>query len=86
MEITVASIIAFVTLIIGAITKKFNIVNKKFIPIQNIVIGILSGLLVFLTGLDNNIFSALVTCLMSSLSAGGLYDSITIRKEKINEN
>ena len=39
MEITITSIISFVTLVIGFISKKLKIVNKKYIPYQNILIG-----------------------------------------------
>ena len=40
MEITIPSIITFVTLIMGMISKKFNIMNSKHIPFQNVLIGI----------------------------------------------
>lgn len=86
MEISITSIITFVTLIIGYIAKKFNLVNKKYLPIQNIVIGIISGTLVYLTGLSNNFINAIITCLISALGAGGLYDTLNIKKGETNEN
>ena len=86
MEMTIASIISSVTLLIGYISKRFNLVNSKFIPTQNIVIGLVSGLLVYLTGLEYNIYNAIVTCLISSMSAGGIYDTLHTRKEELNEN
>ena len=43
---------------------------------KNRFIGVLSGILVYFLKLDTNIWSALVICLISALSAGGLYDSI----------
>lgn len=84
MELTITSIISFVTLIIGFISKRFKIVSKKFIPYQNLIIGIISGLLVYLTGIDENLYSAIIASIMASLSAGGLYDAIP-KKEVINE-
>lgn len=86
MEITIPSIIAFVTLLIGLISRKLNIYNKKYIPIQNVLIGLLSGFLVWLTGLESNIYNALITCLISALSAGGLYDTLRTRKVTTDEN
>ena len=74
MELTVSGIVAFVTLILGQITKKLGLVNKKYIPIQSVVIGLVSGLITWLTDLDTNIVSAMITCLISSLCASGLYD------------
>lgn len=80
MEITIPSIITFVTLIMGMISKKFNIMNSKHIPFQNVLIGIVSGVLVFLTDLEPNILNAIITCLIASLGAGGLYDTIKSQK------
>lgn len=81
MEITVPSIITFVTLIMGMISKKFNIMNSKHIPFQNVLIGIVSGVLVFLTDLEPNILNAVITCLIASLGAGGLYDTIKAKSK-----
>ena len=74
MELTVSGIVAFVTLVLGQFTKKLGLVNKKYIPIQSVVVGLLSGLIVWLTELDTNIASAMTTCIISSLCASGLYD------------
>lgn len=79
MELTIASVIAFVTLIVGEITKKFGLVDKKYIPIQSAVIGVVSGVICYVTNLEPNIINAIITCLISSLSASGLYDVIEIK-------
>lgn len=81
MEITIPSIITFVTLIMGMISKKFNIMSSKHIPFQNVIIGVISGLLVYLTDLEPNIFNAFITCLIASLGAGGLYDTIKAKNK-----
>ncbi len=86
MEITITSIISFVTLVIGFISKKLKIVNKKYIPYQNILIGIVSGFIVYMTGLDENIYKAVISALIASLSAGGIYDALpNIKKEDNKE-
>ncbi|MBP3920827.1 MAG: hypothetical protein J6D28_04605 [Bacilli bacterium] len=82
MELTVSGIVAFVTLILGQITKKLGLVNKKYIPIQSIIVGLLSGLIVWLVELDTNIISAMLTCVISSLGASGLYDVAEIGMKK----
>ena len=47
MEINYVVIITLVTYVLGAFTKCFvNAIPTKFIPIQNVVIGIVSQLLV----------------------------------------
>ena len=81
MELTIASVIAFVTLILGEITKKFKWMNKKFIPYQNLVIGLVSGVICYLTGLTDNILTSILTCTIASYSAGGIYDNITINSQ-----
>lgn len=81
---TVESIIGLVTtimtLIFGYISKKFGIVNKKYIPIQNICVGVFSGILCYFAGLSDNLLVIILTCLISSLGAGGLYDATQTKK------
>ena len=81
MELTVAGVVALVTLILGQITKKLGLVDKKYIPYQNLVIGVLSGVICWLVELEPNIMIAILSCLVASYGAGGLYDNLTIRKE-----
>jgi len=81
MELTVTSIVALVTLILGQITKKIGWIDKKFIPYQNLVIGLLSGVICWLVELEPNILVAMLSCLIASYGAGGLYDNLTIAKD-----
>lgn len=81
MELTVTGIIAFVTLILGQITKKLGWIDKKFIPYQNLVIGLISGVICWLVELEPNILVAMLSCLIASYGAGGLYDNLTIAKD-----
>ena len=83
MNLTISTIIAFVTLLLGQITKKLGWVNKKYIPIQNLVIGLLSGVICWLLELEPNVIKALITCVIASYGAGGLYDNITINTSEV---
>ena len=78
MELTISSVIAGVTLILGYITKKYGLVDKKYIPYQTVAIGLISGVICYFTGLEENIGISIVTCLFSSLSASGLYDAYEV--------
>ena len=49
MELTIAGVITFVTLILGQITKKLGFVDKKYIPYQSCVIGLMSGVICYFT-------------------------------------
>lgn len=84
MELTIAGIVAGVTYVMGQISKKMKWVDKKYIPYQTIVIGLVSGLIVWVVDLDTNLLSAIITCLFGSLTASGLYDVGEV-KRKVDE-
>ena len=46
---------AFVTLIIGALAKKFVWKQSKYIPYQNLIIGLLVGIIAYFTGTIDNL-------------------------------
>ena len=86
MEITMQMITmvvtAIVTLIMGQLAKKFNWIASDYIPVQNVIIGALIGILVYFTGLNENLLCAIIVGLFSSLGAGGLYDLSKTKKEE----
>jgi len=65
---------AIVTYIFGCLNKKFNLTDTNYIPLQNLSIGFLTGIIVFLSGLNDNLLSSIVICTVSALGAGGAYD------------
>lgn len=82
MEITYVIIITLVTYILGSITKVFiNQIPNKYIPLQNVVIGIISALICYFTGVETNLLQAIVLCLMATTSAGGIADLKKIKEE-----
>lgn len=85
MNLTITGVIAFVTLILGQITKKLGWVDKKYIPYQNFIVGVLSGVICWLVELEPNILTAILSCLIASYGAGGLYDNLTIKGDEENE-
>ena len=79
MEKTVVSIITLVTAIVtylfGLISKKLELVEGKHIPLQNLCIGIIAGIICYGLKIDGmDLATSLITCLMSALGAGGTYD------------
>ena len=75
MEITYMVVITAITLILGAITKSFiDVIPSKFIPLQNLVIGIVSAIICIAFKIETDILQAFILCLLSTLGAGGLYD------------
>lgn len=82
MEITYVVIVSIVTYILGAINKAFikNMPNE-FIPLQNIVIGLVSGFACYYFGVEPDWLQAMVLCFISAMSAGGVAD-ITLTAKK----
>lgn len=82
MEITYVVIIAIVAYILGAITKVFiDAVPNKYIPIQNVVVGIVSALICYFTDIETNLLQAIVLCLVACMGAGGIADLINIKNK-----
>lgn len=83
MTITYIVIIAVVAYVFGAITKAFveNIPNK-FIPLQNVVIGIISALICYFTKIETDLLQSVVLCLVATMGAGGISDLIKLFKKE----
>lgn len=82
MEITYVIIIAIIAYICGAVTKIFiDEIPNKYIPIQNVVIGIVSAIICYFTGIEPNLLQAIVLCLVATMGAGGVADLINIKNK-----
>ena len=83
MQITYILIVALVTYIFGAITKAtIDTIPNKFIPLQNVIIGIVSGLICYFTKVEPDLFTSLILCLIASSGAGGVADFIKMFKKE----
>ena len=75
MEITYIVIVGIITYTLGAITKIFvDGIPNKYIPIQNVLIGLISGLICYFTKVEPNLLQALVLCFFAATGAGGTAD------------
>lgn len=83
MQITYVVIVTLITYIFGAITKLFvDAIPDKFIPLQNVVIGLISGLACYYIGLEPDLLTSMVLCLISAIGAGGIADLTKITKKE----
>lgn len=74
MEITIALVVMAITLLAGEVTKVTSIPNK-YIPLQNIIIAILSSIVCIIFKVEGiGILETIITCIFSSMSAGGIAD------------
>lgn len=82
MEITVAIIITALTLIAGEITKLTSLDNK-YIPLQNIIIAIISSIVCIAFKVeDMSVLETIVTCIFGTMSAGGIADLKKVVREE----
>lgn len=82
MEITYVMIIALVAYVLGAITKIFvDKIPNKYIPIQNVIVGIVSALICYFTGIESSLLQAIVLCGFATMGAGGIADLINIKNK-----
>ena len=82
MNITYTIIIVIVAYICGAITKIFiDSIPNKYIPIQNVIIGIVSALICYFCEIEPNLLQALVLCLLATMGAGGIADLINLKNK-----
>lgn len=81
MEITYIVIMTIVAYILGSITKIFiEKIPNKYIPLQNVFVGLTSALICYFTKIETNLLQAIVLCLMATMGAGGIADLIKIGK------
>lgn len=83
MQITYVVITTLITYIFGAFTKMFvDAVPNKYIPIQNVIIGVISGVVCYFVGIEPDLLTSLVLCLISAIGAGGIADLTKITKKE----
>ncbi len=70
IEFIFAVVTAVVAAILGVITKD-KIVSSKYIPIQNIIVGIISAIIAIYMNLFDDWATALIVSLGMALSIGG---------------
>lgn len=72
-ELVIAIVTAVVTALLGTLFKN-NVVPSRLIPVQNLIIGIISTIIAIALGLFENPIIAALICIGTPFSVGGLYD------------
>ena len=82
MVVTYMLIVSVVTYILGAINKAFfESLPNRFIPIQNVIIGFISGFVCYFANIETNLFNSIVVCLVAAQAAGGVSDLFQTNKD-----
>lgn len=72
----VFGVIQAVVSIILAYCTKNTVVPSKWIPLQNLIVGILAGLCSYFFGIYTNLGVAIFSSLAVALAVGGVYDTV----------
>ena len=72
-------VVGIVTYFFGELSKKYNLVDKKFIIIQDIIIGIISAMLYYFL-IDNSSVKNAIIIVLGALSSAGVYDLTKVTK------
>lgn len=81
MEITYVVIITLVAYVLGSVTKLFiDKIPNKYIPLQNVLVGLISAFICYFTKIETDLLQAIVLCLVATMGAGGIADLIKINK------
>lgn len=86
VEAIMSVVTALVTFFFGWLNKKINLTESDYIPIQNLLIGIASGLMVYAVGINDNIIVSIAICTISAFGAGGIYDLSKTKRSDKNES
>jgi hypothetical protein len=81
IELIFGVIQAVVTAVLGSFTKKGK-VPKRFIPLQNAIVGLVAGLLSVYFEVYDNVIIAMFMCLAVSMGVGGVYDATQTKRKK----
>ena len=83
MEVTYMLIVSVVAYILGAVDRLFmETIPNKFIPIQNVIVGLISGIVCYFADIETNLFNSIIICIVASQAAGGMTELFPPKKNK----
>lgn len=81
-EMVMSIVTALITYLFGFLSKKFNWIESKYIPAQNIVIGMLAGIICYMLKISEaDLLTSIIYCIIGSMASGGTYDLTKTNKE-----
>ena len=73
IEMIFMAVQALITFLLGLLMKN-TVIPSKFIPLQNLTIGLISAVIAVTIGLFESMQTAIIICLVLSMAVGGAYD------------
>lgn len=85
MQITYVVIVTVLTMVAAEVLKVFSF-DKKYIPLVNLAVGLLSAVICLVAGIEPNVLQAFVLCVIAAMGAGGVYDLARTKVTKDGES
>lgn len=86
-EIITMVVTSITTYFFAEIAKKRNEDIKEMLPLINLVIGVIAGILIYVLKLNDNLIYSIIISIYGALTAGGTYDFIkSVKEDASNEN
>lgn len=86
-EIITMVVTSITTYFFAEIAKKRNEDIKEMLPLINLVIGVIAGILIYVLKLNDNLIYSIIISIYGALTAGGTYDFIkSVKEDANNEN
>lgn len=74
-EMVMSIVTALITYLFGVLSKKFNWIESKYIPIQNASIGVIAGIICYLLKISEaDMLTTIIYCIVGAMASGGTYD------------
>lgn len=74
-EMIMSVVTGLVTYIFGILSKKFNWIESKYIPIQNAIIGMVAGMICYVLKItEADLLTSIIYCIIGAMASGGTYD------------
>lgn len=84
-EIITMVVTSVTTYFFAEIAKKRNEDIKEMLPLINLVIGVIAGILIYVLKLNDNLIYSIIISIYGALTAGGTYDIVKKVTEDENE-
>lgn len=81
-EMIMSVVTGLVTYIFGVLSKKFNWIESKYIPVQNAIIGIIAGMICYALKItEADLLTSIIYCIIGAMASGGTYDLTKTKQE-----
>lgn len=75
MEMVMSIVTGVITYIFGTLSKRFGWIESKYIPVQNAVVGVITGIICYILKISEaDLATSIIYCVIGAMASGGTYD------------